>query len=91
MVHISTAIVAVKTLTLVLGALLTLLSYRAYRRTRADPLRALALGFGIVTLGSLAAGVVHRLTPFDILVGILVHSVLILIGFAVITYSEYMD
>lgn len=91
MVHVSTAIVVVKTLTLVLGALLTLLSYRAYRRTRAGPLRALAAGFGIVTLGSLAAGVVHQFTPFDILVGILVHSVLILIGFAVITYSVYMD
>lgn len=90
-VTITTAIVVVKTLILALGALLTSLTYRAYRRTDAGSLRALAIGFGIITIGSLLAGVVHQFTDLDILVGVLIHSTLVLVGFAVITYSVYMD
>jgi hypothetical protein len=52
------AIIAMKTVTLILGGLITYLSYKAYRRTGAEPLRYLSVGFGIVTLGSLLAGVI---------------------------------
>ena len=82
-------IIALKTLTLVLGGLITFLAYKAYRRTRSRSLGALALGFGIVTLGSLLAGIADQVLSADFRTGLLLESALIAIGFAVIVYSLY--
>jgi hypothetical protein len=87
----STAIVALKTITLVLGGLITYLAYKAYRRTDAAALRALAVGFGIVTLGTLLAGVVDQLVLGAFRLGLLLESALIAVGFAVIVYSLYAE
>jgi len=88
-ITVPVAIVALKTVTLLLGGLITLLSYRAYRRTRAQSLRYLSLGFGIVTLGSLLAGVVDQVLQAGFQLGQLVESALVALGFAVIVYSLY--
>ena len=74
-----------------LGSLITLFSYRAYRRTGATALRALAVGFAVVTVGTILAGVVDRFTGLGFLVGALLQSTLTLVGFAIITYSLYAD
>ncbi|MFB6156491.1 MAG: hypothetical protein ABEJ34_01440 [Haloferacaceae archaeon] len=91
MVHITTAIVVAKTLTLALGGAITYFAYKAYSRTGAPALRALAIGFGVVTAGAIIAGLIDQLMPVDFLVGVLVESVLTLAGFAVITYSLYVE
>jgi len=98
MSHLTVAIAATKTLTVVLGALITYLAYTAYRRTEARELRALAAGFGVVTVGSVLGGavdvgsdVVGVTGQRAILVGVLVQSLLTLVGFAVITYSLYRE
>jgi len=98
MTHVTVAIAVTKTLTVVLGALITYLAYTAYRRTEARELRALAVGFGVVTLGSVLGGAtdvgseVLELTGTQgVLVGVLVQSLLTLAGFAVITYSLYRE
>ncbi len=83
------AIIALKTLTLLLGGLITLLAYRAYRRTGARPLWYLSVGFGIVTLGSLLAGVVDQVLQAGFQLGQLVESAMVALGFAVIVYSLY--
>jgi hypothetical protein len=84
------AIVALKTITLLLGSLITYLSYRAYRRTGADPLRYLSVGFGIVTLGTLLAGVIDQVLQAGFRVGQMVETALVALGFAVILYSLYV-
>lgn len=89
--HVEIAIVVTKTVTLVLGALITFFAWRAHRRTDSSALRALAVGFGTITVGALLAGIVDLLTPFDVLYSILLESSLTLIGFAIITYSLYAD
>ncbi|UPV75370.1 hypothetical protein M0R89_04715 [Halorussus limi] len=91
MVHITSTIVALKTITLVLGGLITYFAFKAYRRTGSRPLRALALGFGAVTLGSLVAGVVDRLLATAGTWALVVESALTAVGFAVILYSLYAD
>lgn len=91
MVHVETAIVATKTVSLVLGSLITYFSFRAYRRTGAPPLRALAVGFGIVTLGAVVAGVLDLFTSVQLLHGVLVHSALTMVGLLFITYSLYAE
>jgi hypothetical protein len=80
-----------KTLTLLLGGLVTSLAYRAYRKTGATGLGLLALGFGVVTLGALVAGLLDQALRVDASVALTVESALTAVGFAVIAYSLYHD
>lgn len=91
MAHLQTLIVATKTITLVLGAVITTFAYRAYRRTGARPLRALAIGFAFVTVGGVAGGAFDFLLSIGIRWGVLAQSALTAVGFGVITYSLYAE
>ena len=91
MVHVTSAVVALKTITLVLGGLITYFAFKAYRRTGARALRALALGFGTVMLGSLLAGVVDRLLQTASTAALVVESALTAVGFAIVLYSLYAE
>lgn len=84
-------ILILKTLTLVLGGLITYFSLKAYQRTKAKALRALTIGFGIVTIGSLLAGVIDQFAGFPRMDAILVESTLLVIGFGIILYSLYAE
>jgi hypothetical protein len=90
MVH-EFAITAAKTVTLLLGGLITYLTAKAYRRTGAPSLRALAIGFGIITCGGVIAGVGDLTGVADLRTSVLVQSVVTAVGFAVITYSLYRE
>ncbi|MFC6726025.1 hypothetical protein ACFQE1_16975 [Halobium palmae] len=94
---ITTAIVIVKTGVLVFGGLITYLSLKAYRRTGASALRSLAVGFGIITVGSLVSGVVDQFIPLffgmhaALGLTVLLDGTFTLLGFLVITYSLYAE
>jgi divalent metal cation (Fe/Co/Zn/Cd) transporter len=90
MSHVPTLIVGLKTVTLVLGGLVTFFSYKAYSRTGSPALRALALGFGAITLGALLAGITDQLLVGDRELALVVESLLTAVGFAIITYSLYV-
>ncbi|MDX1748599.1 MAG: hypothetical protein R3324_21920 [Halobacteriales archaeon] len=81
--------VVFKAMTLFLGGLITAMAFKAYRRTGARPLRSLSIGFLLVTIGALLAGIA------DVVVGVPTHQAMIIessvtaIGFVVITYSLY--
>lgn len=83
-------ITALKTITLVLGGMITYFGFRAYRRTGARSLRALTAGFGFVTVGSLLAGVADVVFGTPLEVGLFIESSLIAIGFGIIVYSLYV-
>ncbi|MFC6732743.1 MULTISPECIES: hypothetical protein [unclassified Haladaptatus] len=86
-----TALVVLKTLTLVLGGLITYYAYKAYRRTESPALRALTVGFAIVTLGALMAGFADQVLRFDATTVALIESLLTTIGFAVLVYALYVE
>jgi len=89
--HLS-AVVALKTLSLVMGGLITYFAYRAYRRTAAPALRALAVGFGVVTIGALLAGAVDLVPQLqNRSIALLIDSALTTVGFGVILYSLYVE
>lgn len=88
-ITITTLIIALKTVTLLLGGLITYLAYKAYRRTRSRALGTLSLGFGIITLGVLLAGIVDQLLDAGFQTGLVIESGLLAVGFAVIVYSLY--
>lgn len=87
--HIPLTVIALKTLTLLLGGLITFLAHRAYRRTHSQSLGALAVGFAIVTLGAFLAGVGDLVVDLPLEQTILLESILTASGFAVIVYSLY--
>jgi hypothetical protein len=91
MSHLDIALVAVKTGTLLLGSLITFLSLKAYWRTGAKPLRALGVGFGLVTVGALLAGVGHQFTSLSLTHSVVIESALTFLGFAVIVFSLYAE
>lgn len=89
--EIDIAIGVVKTLILLTGGIITYYAFKAYRRTNLRSLGALTLGFGLVTLGVLLAGLLSELLGVPLGIGILVESVLTLLGFLVIAYSLYVQ
>ena len=90
-VAVTTAIIAVKTVILLLGSGVTFIAYKAHRRTGAASLRILSIGFGIITLGALLAGIAHQLLDVSLELGILINSLLVALGLAVVIYSLYLE
>jgi len=84
-------VIVLKTLTLVLGGIITYLAFKAYQRIGSAALRSLTLGFGLITLGALLAGVVDQVVGLQTDLAIVVESVLTVIGLAVIIHSLYVD
>jgi hypothetical protein len=82
-------LIVTKTVTLMLGALITFLAYRAYRRQGEPALRALMIGFGLVTVGSAAGGALYHLGGVDFTLGVSIESLVTAAGFAVLVYSLY--
>jgi hypothetical protein len=89
-VEVSLLVVVLKTVTLVLGCLITYLAAKAARRTSADGLLYLAVGFGVVTLGSLLAGVADQFLQVASGTALVVEAGLTAVGFAIITLSLYV-
>lgn len=88
-------IVVSKTLILILGGLITYYSYQAYRRTGTPQHRWLTYGFGVVTVGTLAGGildiVIGNVYGIDLIyTSVFVSSSMTAIGLGIILYSLYV-
>lgn len=81
------ALAITKTLVLLVGGLVTYLSYSAYQRTHDRSLRLLAGGFGLITFGTLLAGFTFELLKVSLGLGIVIESLFVLSGLAVIAFS----
>ena len=91
MTQMISVIVALKTTTFILGGVITYFAYKAYRRTGSRSLQSLAVGFGVVTLGSMLAGVVDQVLQLSRDVALTIEGFLTVIGFAIIVYSLYAE
>jgi hypothetical protein len=83
------AIVAANTVTLVVGGFVTLLAFRAQRRTNSSSLRALSAGLGCITGGTMLGGLLHQSGFVPLLVGVTVHSISIAAGFLLLAWSLF--
>jgi len=88
---VATLVVVLKTVTLMLGGLISYFAFKAYRRTASPALRALSIGFAVVTLGAFLAGLADQAVGLDRSIVLVIESGLTAVGFAVITYSMYVD
>ncbi|MFB6104135.1 MAG: hypothetical protein ABEJ57_03495 [Halobacteriaceae archaeon] len=91
MSNVVSLVITIKAIVLVLGALVTYYAGLAYRRTGSPALRALSIGFGLVTLGALSAGVVDVFLSVGRDQALVVESLFTAGGFGVILYSLYVD
>ena len=74
---------------LFLGAFIVYLAFRGYRRNVSKPLLYVALGFALITAGTLLEGLMFVILGSDILAAIAVEGVLTVSGFSAILYSIY--
>ena len=72
---------------LVVGGVVTYLAFSAYRRTFDRSLGFLAVGFSLIVVGVLLAGVTFELLDVALGVGILLESLFVLAGLSIIAYS----
>lgn len=86
-----TAIVIAKTIILLLGGAIAYIAFKAYRRTGVRSFRTLGIGFGVITFGALLAGIADQLLSVSLEMGVLINSILVAIGFAIILYSLYLE
>jgi hypothetical protein len=82
-------VVAFKTVTLLIGGFITYTAAVAARKTGWAGLHYLAVGFGVVTFGSLVAGLGDQLLLIGTSDALLVENGLTMVGFAIIGYSLY--
>ena len=80
---------AAKVAALFLGAFIVYLAYRGYRRNRSRPLLYVAIGFALITAGTIAEGLLYVLLGSALLAAIATGTVVTVLGFIAILYSIY--
>lgn len=78
-----------KVIALLLGAFIVYLAYRGYKRNVSKPLLYVAMGFALITAGTLLEGVMFVILGSDILEALATGTVLTAVGFVAIIYSIY--
>jgi hypothetical protein len=84
----------VKTIALILGTFIVYLAYKGYRRNNSKPLFFVALGFALITAGTIAEGVIYIFfvsssAISDLLIAVATGTVVTVMGFLIIIYSIY--
>ncbi len=79
----------VKIVIVVLGTILVYLAAKGYRRTKSKAMIFLSLGFALVTIGSVLAGVLFEFLGFELIDVSIIESIMIILGFACVIYSIY--
>jgi hypothetical protein len=75
---------------LVLGVFIVYLAYTGFRRNRSRPLLFVAIGFALITGGTVAEGILYVLLGSQLLAAITAGTTITVLGFAVIIYSVYV-
>jgi hypothetical protein len=78
-----------KVIALILGAFIVYLAYRGYERNSSKPLLYVALGFALITAGTIAEGILYVMLGSELLSAIATGTTIMVLGFVVIIYSIY--
>ncbi len=79
----------IKVVTVAIGGLVVLLLLRGYRRERSQTMLFLAIGFSLITLGSIIEGVLFEFFGYSLLEVNIVASIITLAGLISVVYSIY--
>jgi hypothetical protein len=78
-----------KIVALLLGAFIVYLAYKGYRRNRSRPLFYVAVGFALITAGTIAEGLLYVIIGSELLTALAVGTTITVLGFVAILYSIY--
>lgn len=78
-----------KIMALILGAFIVYLAYRGFRRNRSRPLLYVAVGFALITAGTIAEGLLYVIIGSELLTAIATGTAITVLGFLAIIYSIY--
>lgn len=84
-----TELIIAKLVTVLLGLLIAGQAYRGYRRYDSQPMLYLAVGFAIISVGSVLEGLLFDVVGLNIFQAGTVQTVLVAVGMLVILYSLY--
>jgi hypothetical protein len=82
-------LVIAKLVTVLLGLLIAGQAYRGYRRYDSEPMLYLAVGFGLISVGSVLEGVLFDVVGLSIFEAGTAQTALVAAGMLVILYSLY--
>ena len=80
---------SLKVIVVILGTILVYLSYKGYARSKEREFLFLAVGFSLITIGSVAAGVLFEFLGFGLLTVNVIESLMVVLGFLSLIYSIY--
>jgi len=80
-----------KGMVVILGLILVYYSAIGYRKRKEKLMLLMSLGFGLITIGSVSAGIFFEFAGFSLIQVNIVESLLIAIGFSIIVYSIKSD
>jgi|SRR5208282_2224685 len=78
-----------KVVALILGAFIVSLAYKGYKRNSSKPLLYVALGFALITAGTIIEGILFVVLGSELLSAIATGTTVMVLGFVVIIYSIY--
>ena len=78
-----------KVVALILGAFIVYLAYKGYKRNSSKPLLYVALGFALITAGTIAEGILYVMLGSGLLSAIATGTAVTVLGFVAIIYSIY--
>jgi hypothetical protein len=82
-------LVIAKLITVGLGLLITYQAYRGYRVHGSEPMRYVAVGFLLITVGAVIEGVLFEVFELSIYVAGAIQTTLVAAGMLVVLYSLY--
>lgn len=80
-------LVVAKLVTMVIGLAIAWTAYRGYRRTASEPMRLLAVGFAIISVGAVIEGLLFDVLGFTIFWAGTVQTSVVALGMLVVLYS----
>lgn len=88
MMHLG--LVVAKLLVVFLGLLIAYQAYRAYLRERSYRMLFVAIGFGLITVGSVLEGVLYEVLHFSVFIAGMVQTGFVAVGMILILYSLFV-
>lgn len=82
-------LIIAKIIVIILGVLIALQSYRAYKRYNNQPMLYLAIGFVTISIGAVIEGILFDIANVSIFYSGMIQSVIVIIGMGFVLYSLY--
>ncbi|EFW91453.1 hypothetical protein ZOD2009_13836 [Haladaptatus paucihalophilus DX253] len=82
-------LIVAKIIVIILGVLIALQSYRAYRRYDNQPMLFLAIGFVMISIGAVIEGILFDIANVSIFYSGMIQSIIVIVGMGFVLYSLY--